>query len=130
MRFSRHFPWSLAKGSARVSFSGELPGCILQDPPGEMQSPPAGPSSGFSPQLLSHQYFPPKEDFRYTTCFPPAAFGREPQARVTVAPVLDAKELLMDLTPWNLQIWLPVFFVLGLIVMGLMFAFIAACDKI
>jgi hypothetical protein len=32
--------------------------------------------------------------------------------------------------PWNLQIWLPVFFLLGLVVMGLMFAFIAACDKI
>jgi hypothetical protein len=36
----------------------------------------------------------------------------------------------MDLTPWNLQVWLPAFFLLGLIVMGLMFAFIAACDKI
>jgi hypothetical protein len=36
----------------------------------------------------------------------------------------------MDLTPWNLQIWLPAFFLLGLVVMGLMFAFIAACDKI
>jgi hypothetical protein len=37
----------------------------------------------------------------------------------------------MDATiPWNLQIWLPAFFLLGLVVMVLMFAFIAACDKI
>jgi len=32
--------------------------------------------------------------------------------------------------PWNLTIWYPVFFLLGLLVMALMFAFIAACDKI
>jgi hypothetical protein len=38
--------------------------------------------------------------------------------------------LKMDMTAWNLQVWLPAFFLLGLIVMGLMFAFIAACDKI
>ncbi len=36
----------------------------------------------------------------------------------------------MDLTAWNLQVWLPAFFLLGLTVLGLMFAFIAACDKI
>ncbi len=33
----------------------------------------------------------------------------------------------MDATvPWNLTIWLPALFLLGLVVMGLMFAFIAA----
>ncbi len=32
--------------------------------------------------------------------------------------------------PFNLAIWLPALFLLGLFVMGLMFAFIAACDKI
>ena len=36
----------------------------------------------------------------------------------------------MELTPWPLQIYLPVFFVLGLIGMAVMFAFIDACDKI
>jgi hypothetical protein len=37
----------------------------------------------------------------------------------------------MDVTvPWNLQLWLPVFFLMGLIGMALMFAFIKACDKI
>ena len=36
----------------------------------------------------------------------------------------------MDLTPWNLQIWLPAFFVLGLAAMGLLFAFVAGCKKV
>ena len=37
----------------------------------------------------------------------------------------------MDATaPWNLTLWLPAFLLLGLLVMGLMFVFIAACDKI
>jgi hypothetical protein len=37
----------------------------------------------------------------------------------------------MELTaPLPLQIWLPLLFLLGLVVLGLMFAFIAACDKI
>jgi hypothetical protein len=36
----------------------------------------------------------------------------------------------MDLTPWNLQIWLPAFFVLGLAAMGLLFAFISGCEKV
>jgi hypothetical protein len=39
-------------------------------------------------------------------------------------------EMNMDLTPWNLQIWLPAFFVLGLAAMGLLFAFIAGCEKV
>jgi hypothetical protein len=39
-------------------------------------------------------------------------------------------ESSMDLTPWNLQIWLPAFFVLGLVAMGLLFAFIAGCEKV
>ena len=30
----------------------------------------------------------------------------------------------------DLMIWLPCLFVLGLIVMGLMFAFVAACDHV
>jgi hypothetical protein len=30
----------------------------------------------------------------------------------------------------NLVTWLPSLFVLGLVAMGLMFAFIAACDRI
>jgi hypothetical protein len=32
--------------------------------------------------------------------------------------------------PWNLTIYYPAFFLLGLIVMALLIAFIAACDKI
>jgi hypothetical protein len=32
--------------------------------------------------------------------------------------------------PFNLAIWLPALFILGLAVMGLMFAFVAACDKV
>jgi hypothetical protein len=30
----------------------------------------------------------------------------------------------------DLMIWLPIVFVLGLIAMGLMFAFVAACDRV
>jgi hypothetical protein len=30
----------------------------------------------------------------------------------------------------DLMIWLPSLFVLGLVVMGLMFAFVAACDRV
>jgi hypothetical protein len=30
----------------------------------------------------------------------------------------------------DLMIWLPCLFVLGLIAMGLMFAFVAACDRV
>ncbi len=36
----------------------------------------------------------------------------------------------MEITAWYLPVWYPVFFVLGLIVMALMIAFIAVCDKI
>ena len=32
--------------------------------------------------------------------------------------------------PLNLTLWLPALFLLGLSVLGLMFAFVAACDKI
>lgn len=32
--------------------------------------------------------------------------------------------------PWNLTIWYPALILLGLLVMALLFAFIAACDKI
>ena len=32
--------------------------------------------------------------------------------------------------PFDLSVWLPGLFVLGLVVMGLMFAFQAACDKV
>jgi hypothetical protein len=32
--------------------------------------------------------------------------------------------------PLNLTIWLPGMFVLGLAVMGLMFAFVVACEKV
>jgi hypothetical protein len=32
--------------------------------------------------------------------------------------------------PLDLTIWLPAMFVLGLAVMGLMFAFVSACEKI
>lgn len=32
--------------------------------------------------------------------------------------------------PWDLTIWLPAVFALGLLVLGVMFAFIAACDNI
>jgi hypothetical protein len=30
----------------------------------------------------------------------------------------------------NLYVWLPAMFVLGLVTMGLMFAFVAACEKV
>jgi hypothetical protein len=30
----------------------------------------------------------------------------------------------------ELYVWLPALFVLGLLVLGLMFAFVAACDKV
>ena len=37
----------------------------------------------------------------------------------------------MDATkPWALTVYYPAFFLLGLIVMALMFAFVKACDKI
>jgi hypothetical protein len=32
--------------------------------------------------------------------------------------------------PFNLSVWLPAMFLLGLVTMGLMFAFVAACDKV
>jgi hypothetical protein len=32
--------------------------------------------------------------------------------------------------PLNLAVWLPALFGLGLAVMGLLFAFVAACDKV
>ena len=32
--------------------------------------------------------------------------------------------------PWNLTVWYPALILLGLLVMALLFAFIAACDKI
>jgi hypothetical protein len=32
--------------------------------------------------------------------------------------------------PFNLVTWLPGLFLLGLLTMGLMFAFVVACDKV
>lgn len=32
--------------------------------------------------------------------------------------------------PFDLSVWLPAMFLLGLATMGLMFAFVAACDKV
>ncbi len=32
--------------------------------------------------------------------------------------------------PFDLTIWLPAMFLLGLAAMGLMFAFVAGCDKV
>ena len=32
--------------------------------------------------------------------------------------------------PFNLTVWLPAVFALGLAALGLMFAFTAACDKV
>jgi hypothetical protein len=32
--------------------------------------------------------------------------------------------------PFDLSIWLPAMFLLGLATLGLMFAFITACDKV
>jgi hypothetical protein len=34
------------------------------------------------------------------------------------------------LQPWNLALWYPALFLLGLLVMALLFAFVTACDKI
>jgi hypothetical protein len=36
----------------------------------------------------------------------------------------------MELTPWPLEIYLPAFFALGLAAIGLLFAFIAGCEKV
>jgi hypothetical protein len=32
--------------------------------------------------------------------------------------------------PFDLTVWLPGLFLLGIVTMGLMFAFVAACDKV
>jgi hypothetical protein len=32
--------------------------------------------------------------------------------------------------PFNLVVWLPVLFVLGLVAMGLLFAFVVACGRV
>jgi hypothetical protein len=32
--------------------------------------------------------------------------------------------------PFDLGVWLPALFLLGLVTMGLMFAFVVACDKV
>jgi hypothetical protein len=34
------------------------------------------------------------------------------------------------LEPFNLAVWLPGLFLLGLATMGLLFAFVAACDRV
>ena len=37
----------------------------------------------------------------------------------------------MDITkPWDLSVWYPAFFLLGLVILALMVAFIYACSKI
>jgi hypothetical protein len=32
--------------------------------------------------------------------------------------------------PMNLELWIPITVILGLVTMGLMFAFVVACDKV
>jgi hypothetical protein len=32
--------------------------------------------------------------------------------------------------PFNLAIWLPGLFILGIVTIGLMFAFVAGCDRV
>lgn len=32
--------------------------------------------------------------------------------------------------PFDLTVWLPALFLLGIVTMGLMFAFVVACDKV
>jgi hypothetical protein len=32
--------------------------------------------------------------------------------------------------PWNLAVWLPLLLGLGLVTMGLLFAFVLGCDKV
>ena len=36
----------------------------------------------------------------------------------------------MELTPWNLNVWIPATLLLGILVMGALLAFVAACDKV
>ena len=36
----------------------------------------------------------------------------------------------MNPEPFNLTVWLPALFILGLAVLGMMFAFVTACDKV
>lgn len=38
--------------------------------------------------------------------------------------------MIMEPQPFDLNVWLPAMFILGLVTMGLMFAFVAACDKV
>ena len=42
----------------------------------------------------------------------------------------DPNEGVHEMEPFDLSIWLPALFGLGLVVMGLMFAFTAACNKV
>ena len=36
----------------------------------------------------------------------------------------------MDPTAWNLNVWIPATLLLGLLLMGAMLAFVAACDNV
>ena len=54
---------------------------------------------------------------RHTGCYPTAPWVLRACWRIPMEPL-------------NLTIWLPGMFVLGLAVMGLMFAFVVACEKV
>ncbi len=37
---------------------------------------------------------------------------------------------VVELTPWNLDVWLPAMLVLGLVILGALLAFVAACERV
>jgi hypothetical protein len=36
----------------------------------------------------------------------------------------------VEVTAWNLSVWLPAMLLLGLVVLGALLAFVGACDKV
>jgi hypothetical protein len=37
---------------------------------------------------------------------------------------------IVELTAWNLNVWLPAMLLLGLVILGALLAFVAACDRV
>lgn len=57
--------------------------------------------------------------------------GRDGKGPSRAAKARLTQGILMDITkPWDLTLWDPAFFVLGLLVLAILVAFIYACDKI
>jgi hypothetical protein len=54
--------------------------------------------------------------------------GGTARAFTGVSDFLGSGDFLME--PFNLAIWLPALFLLGVVTMALLFAFILGCDKV